>query len=372
MISVPFCSLKYCHDQVKPDIEKAIDAVYKRGQFILGPEVDEFEKEFAAFSGSKYCIGVANGLDALYLSLKILGVGAGDEVIVPAHTYIATWLAISRTGATIVPVDAEHQSMLIDTNKIEQAITKKTKAILPVHLYGAPCDMSGVVAIARRHDLKIVEDNAQAHGATWKGKLTGTFGGSNATSFYPTKNLGALGDGGAIITDDESLYQKAICLRNYGSTERFVNPLQGTNSRLDELQAAILRIKLRHLVEWNKTRQEIAEIYFNDLKSVGDIVLPRTRLDATHVHHQFVIRTKYREELKSFLFQKGIGTMVHYPIPPHLQQAYKTLNFKKGDFPVSEHLAETVLSIPMWPGLSEEQVEWVVEQVKTFFRELKS
>ncbi len=367
MISVPFCSLKYCHDQVSHDIEKAVDAVYKRGQFILGPELAEFENEYAAYSGTKFCVGVANGLDALYLSLRISGVGDGDEVIVPAHTYIATWLAVTRLGARIVAVDASSASMLMDVGEVEKKITGKTKAILPVHLYGSVCDMSGIAAIARKHELKIIEDNAQAHGAAWKNKLTGTFGHANATSFYPTKNLGALGDGGAVTTDDDSVYQQAKCLRNYGSTERFVNPVLGINSRLDELQAAVLRVKLRHLSEWNKTRNEIAEIYFADLKGVGDIILPKTRLDAIHVYHQFVIRTKYRDELKSFLFQKGIGTMVHYPIPPHLQQAYKFLGSQKGAFPVSEELAETVLSIPMWPGLSKEQVEWVGAQIKTFF-----
>ncbi len=364
MTSVPFCSLKYAHDQVKSEVEKAIDGVYKRGQFILGTEVEAFEEEYAAYSGARYGVGVASGLDALTLSLRLLGIGAGDEVVVPAHTYIATWLAISQVGATIVPVDAG-QDMLLDLKKVEGAITTHTKAILPVHLYGAVCNMTLLTEMATRHELKIIEDNAQGQGAYWKDSMTGSIGNCNATSFYPTKNLGALGDGGAITTNDKQLYEKALVLRNYGSTDRFINPIQGFNSRLDELQAAILRVKLKKLTKWNEKRKEVAQTYFNEMKGVGDIILPPQTEGS--VFHLFVIRTKQREALRSFLFQKGIGTMVHYPVPPHLQGAYTALNFKKGDFPISENLAETVLSLPMWPGLTEEQVAWVVEQVKSFF-----
>lgn len=364
-MSVPFCSLKYAHDQIKRDVEKAINAVYRRGQFILGAEVEAFEKEYAAYGGTKYCIGVASGLDALYLSLHLLGVGPGDEVIVPAHTYIASWLATTRTGAKIVPVDVDPGTMLMNATHVKMAINKNTKAIMPVHLYGASCDMSQLTAIAKKNNLYIVEDNAQGHGATWKDKKTGSFGDCNATSFYPTKNLGALGDGGAITTDSKELAEKAISLRNYGSTDRFTNPVLGINSRLDELQAAAVRIKLRYLDEWNEKRRAIAQTYLTQLKGVGDIMLPTESYAS--VFHLFVIRTQHREDLRSFLFKKGIGTMVHYPIPPHLQGAYKSMNFKKGDFPVSEKLAEMVLSLPMWPGLESEQVEWVVNQVKEFF-----
>ncbi|MEP2668357.1 MAG: DegT/DnrJ/EryC1/StrS family aminotransferase [Cyclobacteriaceae bacterium] len=365
MVSVPFCSLKYAHDQIKYEAEKAIDGVYRRGQFILGAEVEAFEHEFAAYCGASHCVGVASGLDALYLSLDLLGVGRGDEVIVPAHTYIASWLAITRTGAKVVPVDVDAGTMLMDPLLVKSAITEKTKAIMPVHLYGAACDMSQLMEMARQHKLHIVEDNAQAHGATWKERKTGTFGNCNATSFYPTKNLGALGDGGAITTDSKALAEKAISLRNYGSSDRFTNPILGINSRLDELQAAVLRVKLKYLDEWNALRRKVAQVYLSQLKGIGDIILPAASYAS--VFHLFVIRTKHREDLRSFLFSKGIGTTVHYPTPPHLQGAYNTLNFRKGDFPVSEKLAETVLSLPMWPGLEEEQVDWVVKQIKQFF-----
>lgn len=364
-MSVPFCSLKYAHDQVKHDVEMAIDAVYRRGQFILGSEVEAFEKEYAAYCGAKYCVGVASGLDALYLCLHLLGIGPGDEVIVPAHTYIASWLAITRSGAKIVPVDVDPGTMLMDMARAKAAMSADTKAIMPVHLYGAACDMTQLTAIAQKNNLYIVEDNAQGHGATWKDKMTGTFGSCNATSFYPTKNLGALGDGGAITTNSKELAENAISLRNYGSTDRFTNPVLGINSRLDELQAAVLRIKLKHLDEWNEKRRAIAQAYLSQLKGVGDIILPAESYAS--VFHLFVIRTRHREDLRSFLFKSGIGTMVHYSIPPHLQGAYSSMGFKKGDFPVSEKLAETVLSLPMWPGLGSEQVEWVVKQVKEFY-----
>lgn len=365
MVSVPFCSLKYAHEEVKYEVEKAMNGVYRRGQFILGAEVEAFEKEYAAYCGTKYCVGVASGLDALYLSLHLLGIGSGDEVIVPAHTYIASWLAITRTGAKVVPVDADSGTMLMNTSLVKSAITKSTKAIMPVHLYGAACDMSHLMEVAKKNNLYIIEDNAQAHGATWKSEKTGSFGDCNGTSFYPTKNLGALGDGGAITMDNKELAEGAYSLRNYGSTDRFTNPTQGINSRLDEMQAAVLRVKLQYLDEWNELRRAVAQTYLKQLNGVGDIILPTASYAS--VYHLFVIRTQYREELRSFLFQKGIGTTVHYPIPPHLQGAYSSMHMKKGDFPVSEKLAETVLSLPMWPGLEEVQVDWVVKQIKQFF-----
>lgn len=365
MTSVPFCSLKYAHDQIKSEMDGAMDAVYKRGQFILGSEVEEFEKEFAIYSGTRFCVGLASGLDALYVSLRLLEIGEGDEVLVPAHTYIATWLAITQCGAKIVPIDVDPNTMLLDLEKVEQAITTRTKAVLPVHLYGAACDMTRLAEIAERNHLKIIEDNAQAHGASWENQLTGSFGQCNATSFYPTKNLGAIGDGGAITTNSEKIYKEAICLRNYGSTERFVNPVLGINSRLDEIQAAVLRVKLAHLNDWNEQRREIAKTYEEGLTGIKDLVLPPRR--EGDVFHLFVIRTKYREKLRSYLFKKGIGTMVHYPIPPHFQKAYRHLEFRKGEFPITEQLSETVLSLPMWPGLGPDQVQWVIEQVKYFF-----
>ncbi|HNP95969.1 MAG TPA: DegT/DnrJ/EryC1/StrS family aminotransferase [Cyclobacteriaceae bacterium] len=365
MTSVPFCSLKYMHDQVKSEIDRAFSTVYNRGQFILGSEVGEFEKAFASYTGTRYCVGVASGLDALVISLKATGVGEGDEVIVPAHTYIASWLAVSHTGAKVVPVDVEDITMLLDIDKTKQAITRKTKAIMPVHLYGYACRMPALVDLANQHDLVIVEDNAQAHGAKCDNVRTGSFGDCNATSFYPTKNLGALGDGGAITTDNPDLAQKIFQMRNYGSKEQFINPVKGFNSRLDELQAAVLNVKLQYLDEWNAHRSTIAKRYTTGLRGVGDLILPP--LDDNSVFHQFVVRTKKREGLRTFLFQKGVGTMIHYPVPPHLQGAYRELNFQKGAFPVAEELAASVLSLPIWPGLSETQQDWVVAAVKEFF-----
>ncbi len=365
MISVPFCTLKHMHDHIKPDLDRAMDAVYKRGQFILGTAVEEFEKAYANYSGVGYCVGMASGLDALYAALYLLKIGAGDEVIVPSHTYIATWLAVTRTGARVVPVDVEPDSMLMDPAAVVKAITKNTKAILPVHLYGSVCDMEQLSRIAEEHQLNIVEDNAQAHGGRWKNKLTGSFGHCNATSFYPTKNLGALGDGGAITTHNESIYRDAAQFRNYGSSERFVNPTIGINSRLDELQAAVLSVKLSHLDAWNEERRKIAHSYSVALEGVGDITFPVVK--DGDVFHLYVIRTHHREKLRSYLFQKGVGTMVHYPIPPHLQEAYHFLGFRRGDFPVSESISETALSLPMWPGLGPDQIAWVIEHVKGFF-----
>lgn len=353
------------HDRLKTDLDRAVEGVYKRGQFILGAEVEEFEKAYASYSGSKYCVGMASGLDALYASLFLLGIGDGDEVIVPAHTYIATWLAITRTGASIVPVDVLADTMLINTEAIETVLTNRTKAILPVHLYGAACNMTRIEELAEKYKLLIVEDNAQGHGASWNNKLTGSFGQCSATSFYPTKNLGAIGDGGAITTNSESVYQEALQFRNYGSSERFINPKIGINSRLDEIQAAVLSVKLAHLDDWNNERREIASAYSAALDGVGDIVLPTT--NEGDVFHLYVIRTQQREKLRSYLFQKGIGTMVHYPIPAHLQGAYKQLRYKKGDFPISESISETALSLPMWPGLASNQIQWVIEQVQGFF-----
>lgn len=367
MISVPFCSLKFTHDEIKHDVEKAFASVYNRGQFILGSELSAFEREFAAYIGTQYCVGLASGLDSLHVSLRLTGVGEGDEVIVPAYTYIASWLAVSQVGATVVPVDSDPKTMLMDVDQVAEAVSSRTKAIMPVHLYGSACDMDSLMAIARKRSIIIVEDNAQAHGAKFGQKLTGSFGECNATSFYPTKNLGALGDGGAITTNNEEIYTKALQLRNYGSSQQFVNPVKGINSRLDELQAGVLRVKLKQLDIWNGERKKLAAVYQSSLDGVGDLRLPYANEDSSGVFHLYVIRTKYREALRSFLFKKGIGTMIHYPIPPHLQEAYAELNFRKGDFPVSEQLSESVLSLPMWPGLSDAQQAWVIAMIKEFY-----
>jgi len=372
MVSVPFCSLKLTHDQLKYDVEKAFAGVYQRGQFIMGSELEAFEKEYAFYSGSAYCVGVANGLDALTLSLRLAGIGPEDEVIVPAHTYIASWLAVTQVGARVVPIDVELHSMLMDTLQVEKAITKKTKAIMPVHLYGQACEMAAIMKLAERYHLQVIEDNAQAHGCSQEGVMTGNFGICNATSFYPTKNLGALGDGGALTMNSKTLHEKALHFRNYGSTEQFINSFRGVNSRLDELQAAILRIKLRNLEEWNRQRRAIAFSYQHELEGVGDLRLPGFHENNKHVYHLFVVRTEQRDELRSYLFQKGIGTMIHYPIPPHLQEAYADHKFKRGDFPIAEAITGTALSLPIWPGLSEPQQNWVITSIKNFYQNRQS
>lgn len=334
----------------------------------MGSELSEFEREYAAFTGCEYCLGVASGYDALVISLHVMGIGEGDEVIVPSHTYIASWLAISHVGATIVPVEVDQATLLLDIDKTKKAITKRTRAIMPVHLYGQSCDMVTLRKLAGEFGLAIVEDNAQAQGAKFDGTHTGNFGDCNATSFYPTKNLGALGDGGAITTNNLQLYEKAVRFRNYGSKEQFVNPIKGVNSRLDEMQAAVLRIKLRHLTDWNQQRRRIAGFYHSSLKGVGDLIFQTEIENSYGVYHQFVIRTGQRDELRSYLFQRGIGTMIHYPIPPHLQGAFSEMNYHKGDFPVTEEIAKHVVSIPVWPALSTVQQEWVVTSIKEFYK----
>lgn len=369
MVSVPFCSLKPVHDELKYEIDRAISQVYQRGQFIMGTELAEFEREFAGYVGAKYCVGVASGYDALLLSLRLLGVGEGDEVIVPAHTYIASWLAVSNVGARVIPVDVDYATMLLDPDKIADRVTRKTKAIMPVHLYGQPCQMEEISTVAKRFGLSVVEDNAQAHGAFTGDKMTGSFGSCNATSFYPTKNLGALGDGGAITLNDERLYELALQIRSYGSREQYVNPVKGVNSRLDELQAAVLRVKLKRLNDWNRERKKIADRYKSFLIGIGDLIFQEEHLNSVGVYHLFVMKTSRRDELRSYLFQKGIGTMIHYPLPPHLQGAYSELGFRPGDFEVTEKLSKTIVSLPIWPGLTDDQIDWVIKSVKTFFRD---
>jgi dTDP-4-amino-4,6-dideoxygalactose transaminase len=334
---------------------------------VLGEEVSAFEKEYATYHEIPFCIGVGNGLDALTMSLLACNVKPGDEVIVPAHTYLATWLAVSRTGATIIPVEPDESTFNIDTSKIEEAITPRTRVILPVHLYGQSCNMTSIHELAERHKLFVVEDNAQAQGSRWLKTLTGSWGTINATSFYPTKNLGALGDGGAVTTANEQLATFVKQYRNYGLKEKNIALYLGMNSRLDEMQAAILRIKLKRLEGWNQQRRELASLYLEQLKGVGDIVLPLSDKEAYHVYHLFVIRTKFRDNLSAHLAEHGIGTMIHYPVPPHLQKPYEFLNFRKGDFPITEKIAETCLSLPLWPGMIVPQVERVCEAVREFF-----
>jgi dTDP-4-amino-4,6-dideoxygalactose transaminase len=345
----------------------SIAEVYDKNWFILGKELESFEKSYAEFTNTRFCIGVGNGHDALFIALKVCNIGPGDEVIVPAHTFIATWLAVTKTGAAVRPVDVDPSTFNLDTQMIESAFSMKTRAIIPVHLYGQPCDMSVISSFANQQKIFVIEDNAQAHGATWKGKATGSFGHINGTSFYPVKNLGALGDGGAITTDNELFAKSAMKYRNYGFEQKNVGELQGINSRLDEIQAAVLKIKLDYLQSWNEDRIRLAELYIAMLDGVGDIQLPVTALDAHHVYHLFVMRTSRRDALREYLAAHQVETMIHYPIPPHLQQSYKDLRYKKGDFPVTERIASTSISLPLWPGLSDDQIEYICELIKKFF-----
>ena len=345
----------------------AITNVYDRNWFVLGDELKIFEKAFAHFSSTSHCVGVGNGLDALFIALKACGIGSGDEVIVPAHTFLATWLAVTRTGANIIPVDADSGTFNIDVQKVDAAITKKTKAMIPVHLYGQPCDMTALSSIANRRGIFVIEDNAQAHGATWKGKITGSFGDVSATSFYPVKNMGALGDGGAIVTSNNDFAQFARRYRNYGFETKNVAEDQGVNSRLDEIQAAVLNVKLKYIQRWNDERIELATVYLNNLVGIGDIKLPLAPAEVRHVYHLFVIRTSKRDALREYLNAHHIETAIHYPIPPHLQKCYKALAYKKGDYPVAEDIASTALSLPLWPGMEKAQVERVCDVVRKFF-----
>lgn len=365
--TIPFLDLRPAHAPVKEEMMRAFEEVYDSNWFILGEKLSRFEADYALFNKVGFATGVSNGLDALFLSLKALGIGAGDEVIVPSNTYIATALAVTHVGATPVFVEPDINTYNIDTSKIEAAVTPKTKAIIPVHLYGQACDMDRICSVASRHSLFVIEDNAQAHGAAFNGKLTGSWGDINATSFYPGKNLGALGDGGAVTTNNESLVQKVKMLRNYGSEIKYKNELPGYNMRLDECQAALLSVKLKHLPDWTLQRQQIATWYSEGLAGVGDLALPVTAAGATHVYHLYVVRTGERERLIKYLSERGIGTLIHYPVPPHLQQAYYNLGCQKGDFPIAEAIAETCLSLPLWPGLKRTDADFVVKTIKEFF-----
>jgi dTDP-4-amino-4,6-dideoxygalactose transaminase len=331
------------------------------GWYVLGKEVEALETEFASYCDSKHCIGVGNGLDALHLIVRAYGIGPGDEVIVPANTYIATWLAVTHAGATPVPVEPVESTYNIDSSKIEQAITPKTKAIMVVHLYGQPADMDPINALAKKHGLKVIEDCAQAHGARYKGCRVGGLGDAAGFSFYPGKNLGALGDGGAVTTNDQALAERILVLRNYGSQIKYQNEVVGYNSRLDELQAALLRVKLAKLDEWNERRRLIAIQYLQGFSGQQQLLLPQVPDWAEPVWHVFVVRHVERDALQKKLCEEGVGTLIHYPTPPHLQDAYTDLGFVKGDFSISEKIHEEVLSLPMSPHLTSAQTIQVID-----------
>jgi len=364
-MKVDVFSLKKQYEDIKNEIKGPMDKVIASGGFILGEDVSLFEQEFADYCGVKLGVGVNSGTDALFLACLACGIGKGDEVIVMPYSYIATTLAISMTGAKPVFVDIEEKTYNIDVSKIEEAITKNTKAILPVHLYGHPVDMDPLLEIAKKYNLKVIEDCAQAHGALYKDKKVGSFGDAACFSFYPTKNLGAFGDSGMVITNSEEIKQRLLLLRDYGRKGRYEHIIRGYNSRLDTLQAAILRVKLKHLDEWNENRRKNAHLYTKLFKENKiDLVLPYEADYARHVHHLYTIRLKDRKKVMEKLAEKGIRTLIHYPIPIHLQEAYKDLGYKKGDFPVSERCCEEILSLPMYPELSEEEIKYVVESLK--------
>lgn len=351
-------------EKYKEEFEKKALEVLNSGYYILGKEVSSFEEEFAAYTGAKHCVGLASGLDALWLAFRVLGVGAGDEVIVPANTYIASVMGITINDAT--PVFVEPDAFYnIDVERIREKITAQTRAILVVHLYGQACNMRKVQELCKEFNLFLVEDCAQSHGALYDGQMTGTFGDVGCFSFYPSKNLGAFGDAGAIVTNDEKIADDMRMYRNYGSRKRYYNEVVGANSRLDEMQAGLLRVRLRHMEELTAEREKIAARYLKEITNPS-MILPAITDGATHVWHQFVIRHERREELITYLAEKGIGTIVHYPIPPHLSEAYAYLGHEAGDFPITEQYADTVLSLPMYNGMTEEEQTVVIEALNSF------
>jgi dTDP-4-amino-4,6-dideoxygalactose transaminase len=361
---VPFVDLKAQYQSIRDEVRAEVDNVFESTQFILGDAVEKFERDFADYLGVKHVLGVGSGLDALRLALEAAGVGAGDEVIIPANTFIATALAVSGTGAKPVLVDCREDTYQIDPALIEQAITPRTKVIMPVHLYGQSADIAEIVEIARNHKLEVIEDAAQAHGTRFLGQRCGSFGLAGCFSFYPGKNLGAYGDGGAVATNDDDFAKRVNSLRNYGQKQKYVHVEKGTNSRLDTIQAAILNVKLRHLDDWNAARRAHAAMYSDSLGE--DFIVPTLDPRSEHIFHLYVVRTRNREELQQHLNSLGIQTGIHYPIPIHLQEAYRDLGLGKGSFPVTEKLADEILSLPMFPELTHEQIELVLEALSSF------
>ena len=367
-MEVPFVSFTAQNEKVAAESRAVFDRFFDSAYYVLGNMTQQFEADYAAYNKVKHAVGISNGLDALHLSLKVLGIGPGHEVIVPSNTYIATALAVEMVGATPVFAEPSPVSYNISPAEIEKAITPHTKAIMPVHLYGQACEMEAIMQLAEKHGLYVIEDNAQGHSATWNGKMTGSFGHINATSFYPTKNIGAYGEAGAITTDSTEWATAVRAWRNYGSEKRYHNMYKGVNNRIDELQAGLLSVKLKYIAGWTAERQRLGNLYLQQLAGIEGLVLPATVAGATHVYHLFVIRTESRDELQAYLDQNGVKTVIHYPIPPHLQEAYKPNGFKPGDYPIAEMLAKTSLSLPIYPGLSNEQVGYVSGLIRKFFK----
>ncbi|HXH37734.1 MAG TPA: DegT/DnrJ/EryC1/StrS family aminotransferase [Thermoanaerobaculia bacterium] len=364
--AVPFLDVKAGYDELRTDLDAAYRRVMESGWYILGEEVEAFEREFASYCGAKHCVGVANGLDALHLILRAAGIGNGDEVIVPSNTYIATWLAVTHAGARPIPVEPDQGTYNIDANRIEDAITPRTRAILAVHLYGQPADMAAINEIGRARGLMIIEDAAQGHGGRVAGIRTGALGDAAGFSFYPGKNLGAYGDAGAVTTSDDGLAGRVRVLRNYGSRVKYHNETLGMNSRLDPLHAAMLRAKLPRLDDWNGRRSAVAARYRQGLAGVRDLVLPTVPAGIDPVWHLFVVGYPRRDDLQRHLTQRSIGTLIHYPIPPHCSEAYRSLGFAAGSFPLAESMAKSVLSLPMGPHLSDGEIDVVVDTIRSY------
>ena len=364
---IPLVDLKVQYNSIKEEVDEVVSRVFNSTSFIMGNELEIFEEEFAEYCNTRYAIGVANGSDALILALLACGIGQGDEVITVPNTFIATSEAISHVGAKIIFVDVVPDTFNIDVSKIEDKITKNTKAIMPVHLYGQPADMDPLIILAKKYGLKIIEDAAQAHGAEYKGRKTGSIGDAACFSFYPSKNLGAYGDGGIITTNNEEIANKIKFLRNHGRTsEKYLHDMEGYSSRLDNLQAAILSVKLKYLDVWNNKRRENVLIYNRLLENLNDILTPYEAEYCSHVYHLYVIQTKYRDDLREYLKSRGVATGIHYPIPLHLQPAYNHLEYKEGDYPVTERVSQEILSLPMYPELDENQIIEIVEKIKHF------
>lgn len=356
--------MDYGFQKYQQEFEEKALSVLRSGGYVLGNEVKTFEERFAEYTGASYCVGLASGLDALWIGCKMLGIGPGDEVIVQANTYIASVMGISMNGATPIFTEPD-EYFQIDADKIEEKITEKTKAIMVVHLYGHVADMDKIVSLCKKYNLKLIEDCAQSHGATYKGKMTGTFGDVGCFSFYPSKNLGAFGDAGALVTNDPKIAEETRIYRNYGSEKRYYNKVVGANSRLDELQAGLLNVRLSHMDEITEERKRLCANYTNKLCNPS-IYLPKERENTSTVWHQYVIRCDRREELIAYLNEKQIGTIIHYPIPPHLSEAYQYLGHKKGEFPITENYADTVLSIPLYNGMTEEEQQYVIDAINAF------
>ena len=356
---IPFNDFHIMHKELKNEMGEMFQQVFDKNWFIQGEQEETFNKKFAQYCGAKYCIGVGNGLEALLMILQAYDIGEGDEVIVPSNTFIATALAVTYVGAKLVFVEPDIETYTINPDLIEEKITERTKAIIAVHLYGQTCDMDAILEIAKKHNLKVIEDAAQAHGAEYKGKKAGNLGDAAGFSFYPGKNLGALGDAGAITTNDEELAKKVRAIGNYGSEKKYNHIYKGTNSRLDEMQAGFLNVKLGHLDKWNERRRKIADRYLNEIKN-PNIVLPTVKEENVPVWHIFAIRSERREELIEYLSENNIGTMIHYPIPIHLQKAYEDLGHKQGDYPIAEKISNEQISLPMFYGLKDEEVDHII------------